>query len=98
MTWFKSVVVTVASSCLGLIDELKILVLDMISNLTGPNDPVGPLIRALIRGVQPTMAGGPLSPCAIKRGGAGSSNHEVDLSRAPHRYLNPNPIREGRSQ
>ena len=31
--------------------------------------PVGPLIRALIGGAQSTMAGGPLSHCAINRGG-----------------------------
>ena len=62
----------------------------LISNLIGPNGPVRPLICALIGGAQPTMAGGPLSPGAIKRGGAGGSNHEVDLSRPPHRQtLNP---------
>ena len=41
----------------------------MISNLTGPNGLVGPLICTLIGGAQPTMAGGPLSHCAINRGG-----------------------------
>jgi len=45
--------------------EIKGEIVRLISNLTGPNDPVGPLICALIGGAQPTMAGGPLSPCAI---------------------------------
>ena len=49
--------------------EIKGEIVRLISNLTRPNGPVGPLIRALIGGAQPTMAGGPLSHCAIKRGG-----------------------------
>ena len=45
--------------------EIKGEIVSLISNLTGPNGPVGPLICALIGGAQPTMAGGPLSPYTI---------------------------------
>ena len=66
----------------------------LISNLTRPNGPVGPLICALIGGAQSTMAGGPLSPCAIKRGG-----DQWLLSRGWPEPTNPKPdLSEGRSQ
>ena len=64
--------------------EIKGEIVRLISNLTGLNGPVRPLIHALIGGAQPTMAGGPLSHYVINRGGVGGSEYEVRLSRAPH--------------
>ena len=54
---------------------------------------VGPLIRVLIGGAQPTMAGGPLSHCAINRGGGRRLKSQgLPEPSSPPKSLNPNPI------
>ena len=72
-------------------------VFSVVVILTGPNGPVGPLIRALIGGAQPTMAGGPLSPCAIKRGGGrcgGINPYTLTTGPRPARIRGSGPLED----